>query len=176
MKRCELARELVLEYGRNRLNGVEFGALVWIGKRRSWDFTKNTAAVMSNDGRNFPITNDIMKGLWEGAAGQDRVILSLDYFLRMVQENDMWFGKKIAYENHYYTVPPTVEGIEQFRNHLLAGNQAIIATYGSATKLTKRNVDYVNLAADGKGFWAGYKKRSYVYAGYLKLVEPGYYI
>ena len=78
--------------------------------------------------------------------------------------------------NHYYTVPPTAEGMEEFKNHLLAGNQALIATYGRATKLTRRNVDYVTLA-DKKGFWIGYKKRKdYLYAGYLKLVEPGYYI
>ena len=82
----------------------------------------------------------------------------------------------MTFTNHFYLVPPTSEGIEQFRNHLSAGNQALIATYGSATKLTRRNIDYVKLA-DKKGFWIGYKKRKdYLYAGYLRLVEPGYYI
>ena len=83
----------------------------------------------------------------------------------------------MIYENHFYVVPPTDEGMELFRNHLLAGNQALIATYGRATKLTKRNVDYVNLAADKKGFRIGYKRhKDYLPAGYLRLVEPGYYI
>jgi hypothetical protein len=57
---------------------------------------------------------------------------------------------------HLCTVLPTKEGIEQFRKHLEAGNQAIIVTYGKCLRLTKRNKGYVSLAENGKAFLIGY--------------------
>jgi hypothetical protein len=76
---------------------------------------------------------------------------------------------------HLYNVPPSKDGIEQYRKHLEDGNQAIIVTYGKCLLLTRRNIDYVDLA-DG-GFLIGYgKKKQFLFSGYLKLVEAGYSI
>jgi hypothetical protein len=81
----------------------------------------------------------------------------------------------MTYANHYCNVPATSEGIDLLNSHLLAGNQAAILTYYGATKLTKRNIGYVSLAKEGRGFWLGYnRKKEYLFTGYLKLVEPGY--
>jgi hypothetical protein len=76
---------------------------------------------------------------------------------------------------HLRNVLPTKDGMEQFRKHLEAGNQAAIVTYGKCLLLTKRNIEYVSLAKGG--FLIGYgKRKQHLLPGYLKLVEAGYKI
>jgi hypothetical protein len=77
--------------------------------------------------------------------------------------------------SHLHNVPPTQAGIEQLNQHLESGNQAIIATYGKCIILTKKSKGYVSLGNDGN-FLIGYKRKSILFPGYLKLVEAGYKI
>jgi hypothetical protein len=73
-------------------------------------------------------------------------------------------------------LPAGADALPSIHAHLAAGHQVAIVTYGHATKLTAKHIDYIHAAEGGYRLgWPG-KKSVFAFAYSVFFVPAGYSI